>query len=706
MVGPRKDTDRMPQPEDSAPPAAAQAQRSPRSLVRGAASGGQRAPGPVLLVGFPNVGKSSLFNLLTGSYVTVSNYPGTTVGVTKGRLVFDAGGRRFEVEVRDPPGMYSLSPLTDEERVARDTLLEARPSCVLHVVDAKNLPRSLGLTLRLLQTGLPLILVCNMIDEARAQGYRIDTGELARRLGIPVIATCGTDGEGCRELIDAIRSRLEGAGPALGEGRPLSFDPPVEAVLDALERRIEENRGRGRSFLPPGMDSRTAAILALEGDRTVAAASGLDQGTIEEFARAARDAVGHPFPLYAPLAIKARVDQLLAGAFVPPAARKHGFAERLSRLLISPWTGLPVLAVVLYGLFYQFVGVFGAGTVVGLLEEGLFGRYVNPFLERTIGGLGLPPALEKLFVGDYGVFTLGITYAVALVLPIVFFFFLAFSVLEDSGYFPRLALLVDRLFKRIGLNGRAVIPMALGFGCDTMATITTRTLETKRERILATLLLALAIPCSAQLGIIMALLGSRGFGVWAGYVLVLTAVVLFVGWLGARLLPGRAATFHMELPPLRFPRPGNVFKKSFARMRWYFLEVVPLFLAASVILWVLDQTGGLALLHAALTPIMGLLGLPQSAADSFLVGFFRRDFGAAGLFKLAKESPGAAGLSTHQLFVASVTLTLFVPCIAQFMTMFKERGPKVALLTFVTITIVAVATGTSLHHLLSFTGLL
>jgi ferrous iron transport protein B len=392
---------------------------------------------------------------------------------------------------------------------------------------------------------------------------------------------------------------------------------------------------------------------------------------------------------------------MAGGAISAPALR-----ERISRFLINPWTGLPVLAVVLYLAFYQVVGVFGAGTLVGWIEEGIFGNHVNPYFQGLFDRWVPWEWLRKLFVGDYGVLTLGITYALALVLPIVSLFFLVFSLVEDSGYFPRLALLVDRLFKSLGLNGRAVIPMILGFGCDTMATITARTLETKRERVITTLLLSLAIPCSAQLGLITGILGSRGFGVFAFYGACLFLIFMLVGWLTSQVLPGRSATFHMELPPLRLPRMGNVLRKSFSRMRWYFMEVIPLFLVASVILWALDLSGALHWIQRGMEPLMGMLGLPVTAAESFLIGFFRRDFAAAGLFELASESPSAEvlALSTRQLLVASVTLTLFVPCVAQFMMMWKERGPRTALAIFAFVTVFAFAVGTGLHHMLDALG--
>ena len=260
----------------------------------------------------------------------------------------------------------------------------------------------------------------------------------------------------------------------------------------------------------------------------------------------------------------------------------------------------------------------------------------------------------------------------AIILPIVGTFFFAFAIIEDSGYLPRLALLIDRFFKAIGLNGRAVIPMVLGFGCDTMATIVTRTLETRRERVIATILLALAIPCSAQLGVIFAILADRPLAllIWA---MVVLGIFMLVGFLAARLVPGERAAFYMELPPLRLPRLSNVLVKTYTRMEWYLREVLPLFVLASVLIWIGQITGTFNAALSALDPVVRWIGLPSQATGAILFGFFRRDYGAAGLYDLRGVLDGV------QLTVAAVTLTLFVPCIAQAAVMFKERGWKIAL---------------------------
>ncbi|HLE18215.1 MAG TPA: nucleoside recognition domain-containing protein, partial [Syntrophales bacterium] len=265
----------------------------------------------------------------------------------------------------------------------------------------------------------------------------------------------------------------------------------------------------------------------------------------------------------------------------------------------------------------------------------------------------------------------------------------------------RLALLVDRLFKRIGLNGRAVIPIVLGFGCDTMATMVTRTLETVRERIIATLLLALAIPCSAQLGVIMALL-SKEPGALAIWGLCLLFVFLVVGYLASRLIPGDTSMFYMELPPMRLPQLSNIFTKTYSRMQWYFLEILPLFILASVLLWIGKITFFFNKMADWMETVMSALGLPREAAVAFIFGFFRRDYGAAGLFDL--QTKGL--LNARQLTVAAVTLTLFIPCIAQFLIIKKERGMKVAAAIGLFVSALAFGSGYLLNKAILITGVL
>ncbi|CAN5781929.1 ferrous iron transport protein B [soil metagenome] len=647
----------------------------------------------VALVGAPNAGKSALFNRLTSSYATVSNYPGTSVEVVRGRTHIE--GRI--VDVLDTPGMYSMLPTTEEERVSQRIILGGSPDVLVHVADAKNIERMLPLTLQLAEVGRPLVLALNMMDEADRIGMRLDARLLSLRLGIEVVPIVAVTGRGVDELRSAIMRALGAAAPPLpryqnGVGHAIDA---IGSVIDPDGRRVRD-RLRHVDLVDP-----TALIaLALQGDQESLARlrEGADAGRIDAAIRnAARDLNG---PAVYRVAFERRrmSQELLHGAVQSPGVARPAWVDRFGALLSRPATGLPFLALVLYLGLYRFVGVFGAGTLVDLIETNLFESGINPFFERVFAPLPWD-WLRALFVGDYGVLTLGVRYAVAIILPVVGTFFVFFSILEDTGYFPRLALLVDRGFKRIGLSGRAVIPMVLGFACDTMATMVTRTLETKRERVLTTLLLALAVPCSAQLGVIIAVLAGSpaALGVWAG---MLFGTFLLVGYLTARVLPGEPASFHMELPPLRMPRLGNVLTKTYTRMHWYFREVLPLFLLASVLLWIGDLTGALGALVTLLTPVVQALGLPADTSSVFLFGFFRRDYGAAGLFDLNQQGL----LSVRQLTVAAVTLTLFVPCIAQFLMMIRERGTRTALGMVAFITPFAFGVGWLLNIVLGAAG--
>jgi ferrous iron transport protein B len=394
------------------------------------------------------------------------------------------------------------------------------------------------------------------------------------------------------------------------------------------------------------------------------------------------------------------VAELLRQVFHVQRARDNTLRDSLGVLSMHPVWGVPVLAAVLF-IAYEFVGVFGAGTLVKLVEDGLFGKVVNP------AALGLAVRflpwewVRDLFVGRYGLVTMALTYAIAIVLPVVGTFFVFFGVLEDSGYLPRLAVMVNRIFRGMGLNGKAVLPMILGLGCDTMATLTTRILPTRKERALVTLLLALGVPCSAQLGVILAMLGSMapaGTLIWAG---VVAGTLFGVGWAAGRLMPGRGSDFLLEVPPMRVPSLSNILVKTLARTEWYLKEALPLFVLGTLLLFALDATGILPRLEVVSRPlVVGLLGLPEQATDAFLVGFLRRDYGAAGFFVLRRGGQ----LDGVQAVVALSVITLFVPCIANFFMMIKERGIKTTLAMVAFIVPFAFAVGAALNWALRALG--
>ncbi len=870
-----------------------------------------------LLVGQPNVGKSVIFGALTGTYVTVSNYPGTTVEISSAPARF--GDDPWEVV--DTPGTHNLVPMSEDEGVTRDLLLTATHDALVQVGDAKNLSRTLLLTLQLAELGVPFCLDLNMLDEARARGISIDLPALERELaGIRVSASTATEDEG----LDAVRDYLAGPRTAAPDIRaPLtcapSFPADVEAAIADVEAALQG---------PLPVAKRAVATMLLAGERGVGTPLVDVAGVGPEAIRVAAErgkalARAHGVPLFALLsrlrlarvqtivrtvqrrgvgaesrslegrpgwtacvltaaaaalvaaltydggvarltaAASARVDPLadfgffdvigrlfsralftgwtVGGLVVLSAAaalgvavlRRHmrlrsgtwkvvaafgagwfaywaasgiervfertystapiylgavvglsalAFAARAGDARDAAWSraighastdpllGWPILAVVLL-LAYKIVGVFGAGTAVDFVEKRVFGEVrarvalsvassaqaadvedfaadgterlvasnagggaVRVVAQRKQDGVYRPdpdaridvygralevtpteagvivrgdtaaaearvwsgtlnrwayrgfawiaiPLLTAFFVGPYGLITMGMTYAVAIVLPVVTTFFFVFSMLEDSGYLPRLAVMSNRVLRGMGLNGKAVLPMVLGLGCDTMATLTARIMETRKERMLVTLLLALGIPCSSQLSVIFALMQRTSAAATLVWVAVVLGTLLGVGWVAARVLPGDKSDFLLEMPPIRQPMLQNIAAKTMARIEWYLKEAVPLFLAGTALLFVLDATHLLGLVHRAGAPIvqhvLGLTaagGLSDRVSEALLVGFLRRDFGAAGLLDLAR----AGKLSSADVAVSMVTITLFIPCIANVFMIAKERGWKVA----------------------------
>jgi ferrous iron transport protein B len=642
----------------------------------------------LVLVGNPNVGKSALFGALTGTYVTVSNYPGTTVEVTAGST--RVAGR--PMPIKDTPGAASLIPTSEDERVTRDILLSEPPRAVVVVGDAKNLERALLLALQVAETGLPFVLCLNMMDEAVLHGIEVDAALLARRLGVDVVPTVAVRHEGLARLACALEE------PRFGATRVVYPD----SIEDALSQILP--------LLPEApLAARALGLMVLAGDDTLDAwlEPRMDiaaRTRAEDIRQCLRRTVAEP-PAYVINHARLIAARSLARGVATRPRRANSAssrtAGRLDALTTHRFWGVPILAAVLY-LAYLFVGVFGAKVLVDLLENTLFGGIVSPAATRLADRLLGESWLRDLLVGPYGVITMALAYSLALVLPIVGTFFIAFGMLEDSGYLPRLAVMVNRLFKKMGLNGKAVLPMVLGLGCDTMATLTTRILETPKERLIVILLLALGVPCSAQLTVLLAMFA--GFPAWAfaTWLVVVLGVIVVVGRLAAAVIPGRGSDFVLELPPLRWPRPRNILIKTVARVEWYLKEAVPLFVLGTLILFVADRLRLLGGLERLGEPIVsGLLGLPREATGAFLIGFLRRDFGAAGLYRLAHEGR----LDVVQTVVALTTITLFIPCIAQFFMMVKERGWRTAFAIAAVVFPAAFGIGAALRLVLRGLGL-
>ena len=644
--------------------------------------------GSIALVGHPNVGKSAIFNQLTGQHVTISNYPGTTVEVMRGRIT-----DLQDTILVDTPGVVTFPSLSEDECVTERVLLDGNLKVIFQVGDAKNLRRTLLLTLQLAEMGYPMLLALNMMDEAGNRGLSIDREALSEALGFPVEPTVAIQKDGLTTLPEA----LQAARPTTFH---LEYSPQIEQVIS----QIIDIFAAAWLEMPP-VTPRSLALMFLSRDRVAEEwLAGKLPSEAYHRLELARDAAQTQSLELLGMQIQqtriARANQLTSSVLVEAGVKGNLLSKWLGSLTTHPLWGLPFLALVL-GAVYYFVGVFGAGTLVGLLENQLFGQTINPWVVKTVEQVIPIHWLSDLLVGQYGLWTMGVTYAVALILPIVTTFFFAFGILEDSGYLPRLAALSNRLFKALGLNGKAVLPMVLGLGCVTMATLTTRTLETKRDRLLVTLLLALAVPCSAQLGVVMGMLAGVSLGsalIWSGVVFL---VLIVVGWLAARLVPGERTQLLVELPPLRLPQLSNVVLKTLARLEWYVKEVVPLFLVGAGLMYLLSISGILNVLIRLGEPLVtGWLGLPPETSAAFIMGFIRRDFGATGLFVMSTQ-----GLLTPvQIVVAMVTITLFIPCIASVMMIAKERGWKTAIGMFVFIMPLAFGVGGLLYRILAWTG--
>ena len=573
----------------------------------------------LVLAGNPNSGKSVFFNHLTGIYVDVSNFPGTTVDISTGKYK--------GYTVADTPGVYGVSSFNEEETVARDVILEA--DIILNVVDSVHPGRDLFLTKQLIDMGKPVLVALNMIDELQKNGMDIDVKLLEELLGVPVFPTSAVKNIGVTDVLMSLEQARQG-----------NRDPGLTEMMKQFGDTCSE----------------AEALMILEDDEVVAArfnveTPGLRDDIYMERRRAVEDIVNK---------------------VLKETSKGASFGILLGRWMLKPVTGIPMLLLTLYAM-YKIIGIFVAGTVVGFTEELIMEGMYRPFIISVLSPfISEGSFIGNMLIGEFGILTMVPVYIIGLLLPLIIGFYVLMAVLEDSGYLPRIAALADRMLISLGLNGKAIIPIILGFGCVTMATMTTRILGTKREKIIATVLLGLAIPCSAQLGVIMGLVSGLDVLYIITYITVIAAIFVLVGTVLNKLMPGESSHLLIDLPTIRMPMPGNVVKKTFQKTVMFLKEAVPLFIYGALLISVLEQTGALSYIQQWMTPITeGLLKLPPETATAFIMGIIRRDFGAAGLTSIA--------MTQQQLLVSLIVMTLFVPCIAAIMVIFKERGTRDAL---------------------------
>jgi ferrous iron transport protein B len=536
---------------------------------------------------------------------------------------------------------------------------------------------------------LSFLILLNMWDEAKSRGITVQTQALSEILSSPILKTVATRRKG----LEKIKENLDHRPPS---SISITYPEAIESGVLGIVPLVPE----------APISRRSIALMLLAGDESLL--EWLHQNVTEEAIRKIETIrqeiqayLAEPIGYLINQTRLRKVDELLSQVMETKGTAPKTFAAFLGKVSIHPFWGIPILLLVLW-ISYHFVGVFGAQISVKFLEETVFGKWLLPALTRFFDRFIPIPFLHEFFIGPYGVVTMALTYAIAIVLPIVGCFFLIFGLMEDSGYLPRLAVMTNKIFKRMGLNGKAVLPMVLGLGCDTMATMTTRILDTEKDRTIVTLLLALGVPCSAQLGVILGMFAGLPGHYLLIWISLIVAILVVVGYLAARVIPGESSDFILEIPPLRIPQISNIVVKTLARIEWYLKEAVPLFILGTLVLFLLHKTRLLSLLEWVARPvIVYFLGLPAKVTEAFIIGFLRRDYGAAGLFMLAKDGQ----LDPRQVLVSLVTITLFIPCIAQFFMMIKERGMKKTLWMSAVIFPIAFGVGGMINFLLRWLGI-
>ncbi len=607
----------------------------------------------IAFIGNPSVGKSVFFSRLTGVGVEVSNYPGTTVALKRG--IVKARGKT--IEVVDLPGIYSLGVTNEDEKVTKRYLIEDQPDIIINVLDASRLERNLYLTLQLLELDIPMVLALNQVDMAANLGVLIDADGLSEMLGLPVVPTVATWGVGLDEVMLVA---LAEQGKVQKHHR-VRYSHWIRQALSNLDY----------SFPDSSLSVKTAALLndvefvelccmPPEANALLSSARRLRQNLEMEHGISVPDTVARD--LYGEAGYI--VDSVIS-RFEP----KKSLRERIDAILTSPNFGILVL---ISALLLTFLLVFRVG---GFLETWIVNEVFEPHVilpvETAISGM--PLILRNLILYSLR----GVEAGFAIAIPYIAVFYAILSIFEDSGYLTRAAFLLDNLTHKLGLHGRAVIPLVLGFGCNVPAIMAVHALGTRREKRIASLLIAL-IPCSARTVIILGLVGTF-VGFWPAvsiYVLELI-IIASMGWILGKTLPGQRSGFIMEMTPLRKPELKSTLRKTWMKSREFFYIAFPLLLVGSAFLGVADALGLLSIFQDFVEPVsVGLLGLPAFAATALVFGILRKEMALQILAVLAGTANFAAVMTPVQMYQFAVITTIYIPCMATIAVLKHELGVK------------------------------
>ncbi|MEI6704436.1 MAG: nucleoside recognition domain-containing protein, partial [Deltaproteobacteria bacterium] len=473
---------------------------------------------------------------------------------------------------------------------------------------------------------------------------------------------------------------------------PVKFPPVLEETIKVLEGMMPDEIGSRSALaalcLSDELETSKWAIelSGMSGDKAVAAHQ-----------EKARLFFHKPLDRVLAMARENSANKIFAESAYMIPVRSTPLMERIGDFAREPVTGILILLAVMIALYY-IVGQFAAGFLVDFLVKDFFGGMIGPNLDRVVAFI--PYAfIREMITGKFGLYPMGLVPALGLVLPIIAAFYFTFGFIEDSGYFSRLSILLDRLFKKLGMNGKALLPIMLGFSCVSMATIATRVLETKKERLIAIFLLSLGIPCSAKLSVILVVLARVSFGAFMTVFGVVFSLMVITGLILSKMLPAEASHFIMDVPPIRIPSLRNVLKQTYHRSVHFLKEATPLFFAGAISLFILDKIGFLALVERALSPVTkGFLGLPEQFAESLIMGFIRGEAGIA----ILKQMVDAGTMSNQQLVIAMIVTILFIPCVTNFLLIIKEHGSKSAFAIITSVTACAILTGGAMNHILKF----
>ncbi len=617
----------------------------------------------VALAGNPNVGKSTIFNRLTGLEVLTSNYPGATVEVNSAAVRMDG----HVLTLVDLPGIYCLTCSSGDQCAAREALLENPPDAVVAILDATNLTRNLYLVLQLIDLGFRIVVALNLADAAEHAGIRIDGRHLQDLLGVPVIPTVATRGSGLREVL-AEAVRASDRTPMIRHRYGLRLESEVARLAAHLD---------GQLPLP----ARGAALLLLEGAADAQILAGADpaaKSALTERATAAGDRVmaayGEPAAMAVARERHALADRIAGKVMVSPREFRGRAAWHIA---VRPATGIPLLLLVLAAIF---AGLFWGGGTLAALVDGAWARVASPPLRAMLLAIFGQGAVARTLLWALDA---GLNAVLSVGIPYVLTFYVILGILEDTGYLNAATVLLDRIMRSVGLSGRAAIPLVAGAGCNVPAIIGLRGLRTERERFIAGTLITL-VPCSARTAVIFGAVAYYLGWPWALALYgIVTAVIFGAGWGLNRLVPGGTPDLLAEVFPFRIPTPRTVLRKTWVRVRDFIFVAVPIVLAGSLVLGALYETGWIRLATRPLAPIVeGWLGLPAVAGLTLVFAVLRKELALQLLVALAivQFGRGAENLlsfmSKEQLFTYALVNTIYIPCIATIAVLGRTLGRR------------------------------